>query len=714
MFEFTCLCATLPEFQDLYFTQIYFVLKNLKYEFKDGYHYVTFAREQYNKKTGKKKLISLQRILPIPTGDVYFGSIGEKSEVVPFDTICQVFETLKEYHPHVFTGSLHYSRYKSFKEDHEFYKDSTNVDPSHSIQQHSDTTAVESVSEDELESDSEDELASIASVADHEIEAIVKRYSQKLDTSCELVWERGVIDNPIAILFDEREIPCELGNNTKCNGILRFDIKQEKWCHKSTLTCDLCYRECFYCKVCDMAYNCFHQGCKHKEEEVDMSMTEPFFCRFTVSKLIRSHAGAQLQFSREGVTRANARKGDALYCENENCKQKMIEQAFAYLWCNTGKHAKLYRLDRQKELNKSERRMIETSGYDISNHSCKTRVGIWYSRTHGHGINVVTVKDRHFIKRIRKPALEYYMGKETEPSNESLLFSLPLTVLRECFQYLTADEYIDFCLCNKSYSLPQRYYECSEESVPEDAILYTLPHILLEKCFSFCSKEDYDRLFIQEKPYCVPMRLREVDRMRNRSITPVANFNKYFPYISYKEIKKEIAWDKAASSRNQIEVVEENIQESSGDAQKDAAPSKPEPTKQDQFMELGKRIEHKDPNLQRTKKARYSSSVPLCEEENTIVGMDLVINNNNNQGFGEARGLDHDATLGVDNNNNQGFGEARGLDHDATLGVDNNNNQGFGEARGMNAMPPLDDQDRAHQDVWSEFHKILGGNIEQI
>ncbi|GFH51949.1 predicted protein [Chaetoceros tenuissimus] len=358
--------------------------------------------------------------------------------------------------------------------------------------------------------------------------------------------------------------------------------------------------------------------------------------------------------------------------------------------------------------------MVENSKTDIRKHArCKTVSGPWYHQS--HGIRHVTGDDKKYIRSIRKPALQYYIGKETKPSNESLLFSLPLTVLRECFQYLTKKEYADFRLFKKSYSLPQRYYECSEESVPEDAILYTLPHILLEKCFSFCSKEDYDRLFIQEKPYCVPMRLREVDRMRNRSITPVKKFSKYCPYISYEEIQPAIAWDKAASSRNQIEVVEENTQESSCDPQKDAAPSKPEPTKQDQPMDLGKRIEQEDPNLQQTKKARYSSSVPLCEEENTIEGMDLVINNNNNnQGFGEARGLDHDATLGVDNNNNQGFGEARGLDHDATLGVDNNNNQGFGEARGMNAMPPLDDQDRAYQDVWSEFHQILGGNIEQI
>lgn len=374
----------------------------------------------------------------------------------------------------------------------------------------------------------------------------------------------------------------------------------------------------------------------------------------------------------------------------------------------------MFQLKKQKKLDKSERRMIECSKTDIYHHQkiCKTRIGIWYTQT--HGINVVTVKDRSYIKSIRKPALEYYMGKKTKPSNESLLLSLPLTVLRECFQYLTKKEYADFRLFKKSYSLPQRYYECSEESVPEHAILYTLPHILLEKCFSFCSKEDYDRLFIQEKPYCVPKRLREVDRMRNRSITTVTKFSKYCPYISYEEIQPAIAWDKAASSRNQIEVVEENTQESSGDLQKDAAPSKPEPTKQDQPMELGKRIEHEDPNLQQTKKARYSSSVPLCEEENTIVGMDLVINNHNNQGFGEARGLDHDTTLGVDNNNNQCFGEARGLSHDATLRVDNNNNQGFGEAHGMNAMPPLDDHDRAYQDVWSEFHKILGGDIEQI
>lgn len=343
-FEFACLCATLPHFQDLYFTQIYFVLKFLKHEIKNGYHYVTTnPKKQYNKKTGKKELVSLQRILPIPTRDVYFGSIGEKSEVVPFETICQVFETLKEYNPQVFTGSLH-SRYKSFQEVHKFYKDGTNVDSSHSIQQHPDTTAIESDSEDELESDSEDELASIASVADHEIEAIVKRYSQKLDTSRELVWDRAVIDNPIVILFDEREIPCKLGTNTNCNGILRFDIKQEKWCHKSTLTCDLCYRDCFYCKVCDMTYNRNHRGCKHEEEEIEMSMTAPFFCRFTDSELIGSHAGAQLQFSRDGATRANAGRGDALYCENEICKQKMIERGFAYIWCNTGKHGEFLRI----------------------------------------------------------------------------------------------------------------------------------------------------------------------------------------------------------------------------------------------------------------------------------------------------------------------------------------------------------------------------------
>ncbi|GFH51950.1 predicted protein [Chaetoceros tenuissimus] len=335
-FEFTCLCATLPEFEDLYFTQIYFVLYKLKYEIKDGYHYVSTAPgKQYNEKTGKKDLISPQRILPIPTEDVYFGSIGEKSEVVPFQTICKVFETLKEYHPQVFSSSLH-SIYTSFEEDYEFYKDGTNVDPSHSIQQHSDTTAVESDSEDEL-SDSEDEVASIASIADHEIESIVKRYSQKLDTSRELVWERAVIDNPIVIGFDEREIPCKLGNPTDCNGILLFDIVQEKWCHKSTLTCDLCYAERVYCKVCDKTYNYKYKG-NHKEEVVDMSMTAPFFCRFTDSKLIGSHAGAQLQFALDGVTRANAKKGDALYCENEICKQKMIERGFAYLWCDSGKH----------------------------------------------------------------------------------------------------------------------------------------------------------------------------------------------------------------------------------------------------------------------------------------------------------------------------------------------------------------------------------------
>lgn len=199
LFEFTCLCATLPHFEDLYFTQIFRVLKYLRSEIKKGYHYVTLFR-----------LSTLQRILPIPKSEVYFGT-KERSKVVSFDAICQVFETLKVYHPQYISTSLSCSRYKSFKEHYKFYKDGTNVDSSNSIQLLSDT-AVE-------DSDSEDELASIASITDNQIEAIATSYFQNLDTSLELVWERGVIDNPIEILFDEREIPCKLGagNILTCN-----------------------------------------------------------------------------------------------------------------------------------------------------------------------------------------------------------------------------------------------------------------------------------------------------------------------------------------------------------------------------------------------------------------------------------------------------------------------------------------------------------------
>ena len=41
LFEFTCLCTTLSPFQDLYFTQIYLALRNLKSKSTGDYHFIT-------------------------------------------------------------------------------------------------------------------------------------------------------------------------------------------------------------------------------------------------------------------------------------------------------------------------------------------------------------------------------------------------------------------------------------------------------------------------------------------------------------------------------------------------------------------------------------------------------------------------------------------------------------------------------------------------